>query len=195
MKKIVKKMAATAFSLVGIFSAAPSVFCAPYGENESAQNIGIKYGDVCSSAIIEENSKEQLPIFSQMGVFLAGKRKYGNFVSTFPEGVRKLFYLPGSFNEYDFVKVMQKNKITNCRGKSTGKWERKLEINGNPMYGCCVVFTYKGEESAYKGKEIVFTFHLGADESLNSIEKYNKFMKRCGLNKAVITLPSEISDL
>ena len=211
MKKFIKKTAATALCVAGILSAVPSAFCAPPGENngrgrldgynamivakyfkkfEDMANlvmVNTKYKDIAAKFHynpVEINSRKKLGAFPVLETCYISKFK-DDFISTFPnDKVKKMIYLPGSFNPDQFETVLRYNKIVNGHRSYAEEWNREIEINEeNPLNGCRITFTSDG-------KEITFLFAppYSSRNSICCAFRYNMLMMNYGFDEAVVPI-------
>lgn len=211
MKKFIKKTAATALCVAGILSAVPSAFCAPPGENngrgrldgynamivakyfkkfEDMANlvmVNTKYKDIAAKFHynpVEINSRKKLGAFPVLETCYISKFK-DDFISTFPnDKVKKMIYLPGSFNPDQFEMVLRYNKIVNGHRSYAEEWNREIEINEeNPLNGCRITFTSDG-------KEITFLFAppYSSRNSICCAFRYNMLMMNYGFDEAVVPI-------
>lgn len=209
MKKLIKKTTVTAISIAGILSMLPSALCAPLGsnyeegkvDNYSAMIIG-KYFNSMEDlynlmmvnkkyrSIIEKyhynpvaiTSRKQLTEFPRLETCYVGNFEK-DFISTFPnENIKTLIYTEGSFDAFQFEKVLMDNNIINESKKYTKDWKHDLKILGeNSTNGCRVTFTNNN-------KKIVFLFAppYSGRNSVGSVREYNELMECYELNEAIV---------
>lgn len=211
MKRFIKKAAATALLVAGIFSAVPPAFCAPYGmvnntlvngrgrlDGHSAMIIGKyferiedfqnlvmtnkKYRQIMEKYHynpVEIDPEKQLAIFPKMETYRMEEYGSPNFVYTFPEGISRLLYLPGSFNGFDFKKIMKENGILDGNGKYNEDWGCYLDVKKDGfMDGFKLIFQSSD-------KEIVFLFDVCKDARLNCVKDCVSLMCDCGLDEFI----------
>ena len=145
---------------------------------------------------VKITSRDQLAFFPGIETYYIRKCER-DYIPTPKDGIKEIVCLPGSFNSSQFGEVLRKNEVVNERNKCIGNWKREFELNDeNPMDGCRVTFTDNG-------KAIVFMFDPYFDRNFNihshnvfatklKIENYNKFLKECGVEEAIIPLSGKI---
>lgn len=144
MKKLVKKTAATTLSMLGILSMMPSVFCVPPKSDSKYENIvfSISKGNIVRvedsytlkivlknyKNIIKQYHLDPSEIYSNCVVIIPNSGSYR--VGGFDEGVdsiKKMVYLPGSFDVNSFWRILKVNGIINENKEYSKKWEHKVE--------------------------------------------------------------------
>ena len=141
MKKFIKKTAAASLSVLGILSVMPSAFCVPpkldsnivfsitkgnikrVEESYKVETILKKYED-----IIKQYNLSPSEIYSNCLVNIPHMGGYR--VGGFDEGanpIKKMIYLPGSFDMNSFWKILRVNGIINENKEYSEKWEHKVE--------------------------------------------------------------------
>ena len=167
MKKIIKKTVATTLSIFGILSAMPSAFCAQVKED---YNLG-RYFKISSSDDL-----------------VVGKDNKLRDRTSSSKNIQPLFFLEGSFDVFQFKKILVDNKIINNKdGKLSSKWECKLELSGGDSgKGYSVEFKSKN-------KKIVFLFNPNKTGKLSESD-YN-FLLACFCELKGIIMPFSNNDL
>lgn len=206
MKKFIKKVALITFSIVGIFSVLPVVFCSP-NESESldSKNKSIETGgfgkiDPFHMMIIGKYFKNPSDFANLAAVnkkyrCLSDRYKY-NPVEYNPEifpNLETCYVLPNSrelISTFPNKKVksmvylpgsfnsLQFWQILSTNGVDNGGWDCEVRLNdkSNLVYGCTVSFVSK------KGKEIRFEFvPMPCDSLGETIRIYNKLLNDCGI--------------
>lgn len=168
MKKTIKKVAATTLSVLGILSAMPSAFCVPPKMDSisdelvfliSKENIE-RVEDPCKLEIIRKKYKDIIAQYNldpseiytnclvaipNMGFYRVGDLKEGG------KSIEKTIFLPGSFDEHGFWKVLKENGVINENNEYSAQWKPlvlKDTVNNNYR----IVFRSNGND------EIIFLF-------------------------------------
>ena len=128
---------------------------------------------------VEIDPEKQLAIFPKMETYRMEEYGSPNFVYTFPEGISRLLYLPGSFNGFDFKKIMKENGILDGNGKYNEDWGCYLDVKKDGfMDGFRLIFQSSD-------KEIVFLFDVCKDARLNCVKDCVSLMCDCGLDEFI----------
>lgn len=208
MKKFIKKAALITFSLVGILSALPVVFCSPNeSEGLNSQNKSVKtdgFGKIDSfhMMIIGKYFRNPADFVNLASVnkkyrSLSERYRYNPVEynpNIFPN-LETCYVLP---NSGEFISTFPTKKVkllvylpgsfdseqfweilsTNCSDDGEWDYEVKLIDESNPVYGCTVSAFSK------EGREIVFKFApLPCDSLGESIRIYNTLIHNCGITQ------------
>ena len=138
---------------------------------------------------VEIDSEKEAAFFPRMQTYCCRKFDKNIFYKfNDNKNIKRLVYLPFSFEPSDLKKVLIKNNVTDEDGELNDGWERNLEINDNdPMEGCRV--TFKNGD-----KEIIFMFSPIYNEMLMNFKWYNNYLQECGIDEgaAKVALKEEI---
>ena len=138
---------------------------------------------------VEIDSEKEAAFFPRMQTYCCRKFDKNIFYKfNDNKNIKRLVYLPFSFEPSDLKKVLIKNNVTDEYGELNDGWERNLEINDNdPMKGCRV--TFKNGD-----KEIIFMFSPIYNEMLMNFKWYNNYLQECGIDEgaAKVALKEEI---